>query len=217
MMNVKLLLMCLVLAGTACQATSQSGRENQETATPEPDVAITNDPDSSLADVFRPWDGHWRGTFSIYLDPNGQQPGEAQPRVTRPQIIEELDLELSSQIAVEQFYESTGPFYQTVRIVDTYGDGQQVESSGYNAVRGDSMICVVNKPDEQVLHLGEVPADQTIIWQRSLQDPTKVEYFYEWVEGDTYSILGWGYYGQDDPQLTPRMWFYATYRRVVEE
>ena len=193
----------------ACQSVSSEGETSSSDSSRKEML-----PDSSLADVFQPWDGHWKGTFSIYLDPNGQLPGKAQPRVSDPSILDSLGLELSSQIAVEQFYESTSPFYQTVRIVDTYADGRQVESAGYNEVRGDSLLCVVNKPGEQVVHIGKHPAPQTIIWGRKLSNPTTVEYFYEKVEGSTYSILGWGYYGKDDPSLTPKMWFYATYERV---
>ncbi|MEL6254923.1 MAG: hypothetical protein AAFR87_23150, partial [Bacteroidota bacterium] len=85
---------------------------------------------------------------------------------------------------------------------------------GYNKVEDTQILCVVNKPDEQVIHQGMVPADSTIIWGRDLRDPTKVEYFYEEIKANTYFIVGWGYYGEDDPELTPKTWFYAAYERV---
>jgi hypothetical protein len=173
-------------------------------------------PDSSYARVYQPWDGHWKGTFRIYLDPRGQQAKGTQPRITSRAYLDSLPLELSSELKVEQFYRSTTPFYQTVRIIDTYADGREVESRGYNVVRHDSLICVVNKPEEQVVHQGTTPVDSVLIWSRSLRDPTRIEYFYEKVQGDTYSILGWGYYGNDDPELSPRMWFWAEYERVEE-
>lgn len=174
-------------------------------------------PDSSLAGVFTPWDGHWRGTFTVYTHEAGQTDGSAQPNIRNRAALDSMPLRVSSQIQVEQFYRSESPFYQRVRILDTYpgedGQTKTVESTGYNTVRGDTLLCVVNKPDEQVIHQGRIPADSTLIWARDLRDPLKIEYFYEVVEGDTYSIIGWGYYGQDDPQKAPKTWFYAEYRR----
>jgi len=172
--------------------------------------------DSAYAYVFKPWDGHWKGTFTIYIDSTGQAPGNAQPRIKSRDALDNLPLEVNQTIEVEQFYESTSPFYQTVRILDTYesdGKTQTVESKGYNAVEKGQLVCVVNKPDEQVVHQGTSLPDSTLIWERSLSNPTKVEYFYEQVSNDTYYIVGWGYYGDDDPGKSPKMWFYGEYQK----
>ncbi len=172
--------------------------------------------DSLFANVFKPWDGNWKGTFSIYLDSLGQRKGQPQPRITSKSELDALSLILDQTIQVEQTYRSTSPFYQTVEIKDTYeqnGQLQTVTSNGYNTVEGGKMLCVVNKPDEQVIHNGTSLPDSIIVWERSLKEPTKIEYFYEQVAGDTYYIIGWGYYGDDDPALTPRMWFYGEYQR----
>ncbi len=213
--NSKLRLGLVLWVGiAACQsASTQEQKPQQESSLAARQVASIQ-ADTSLAGVYAAWDGHWKGTFTIYLDPRGQQDGLVQPSITDPTILDSLPLEVSGQLAVEQFYDSSDPYYQTVRIIDTYQDGRQVESQGYNAVRGDSMLCVVNKPDEQVIHLGRSPRDSVIIWGRKLSNPTKIEYFYEAVKGNTYSILGWGYYGQDDPNKSPRMWFWAEYEKV---
>lgn len=216
MKKIQLILLWTALSGLfACQSPAEQASQDAAQEPNPTQQAI--DPDSSLAGVYQPWDGHWRGTFTVYLDSTGQQPGEAQPPVTDPALLDSLPLQLSSQLSVEQFYQSTSPFHQTVRIIDTYADGRTVESTGYNTVRGDTMLCVVNKPDERVVHRGRHPAPQVIVWQRHLTQPLKIEYFYEKVDRDTYSILGWGYYGSDDPQLTPRTWFLAEYERVDSE
>lgn len=180
-------------------------------------LACQAQPDPGLADVFSPLDGTWKGTFIVYVDSTGQQKGESQPRITDPEILQRLPLKESARIDVQQIYKSESSYYQTVKITDTYEDGsgekKVVNSEGYNKVEGNKLICVVNKPDEQVVHKGSIPEENVIIWERSILDPTKIEYFYETVKADTYSILGWGYYGDDDPTLRPKTWFYAEYVR----
>lgn len=175
-------------------------------------------PDPNLARVFSPLDGTWKGTFIVFEDSTGQQKGESQPRITDPESLKNLPLKESVKIDVQQIYTSKSPYYQSVNIKDTYtdsnGNKQVVESEGYNKVEGSELICVVNKPDEQVIHQGSIPEDSVIVWERSLNNPTKIEYFYETVSENTYSILGWGYYGDDDPKLRPKTWFYAEYFRT---
>jgi len=180
-----------------------------------PNPEANPDPSPQLADVFAPWDGHWKGVFRIFTDTSGLDLHKMQPRIEDPSYILKGPFKESMRIEVKQFYESTSPFYQTVSIIDTYIDGsgqeQIVESSGFNAVIGDSLFCVVNKPDEQVVHTGIAREPQIIIWERDLRNPLKIEYFFEKVQADTYTILGWGYYGADDPSKGPKNWFYGEY------
>ena len=177
-------------------------------------------PDSSLAYTFLPWEGHWKGTFTIYEDPNGQQKGVPQPRINSLEHLNDLSLHPIQAIQVEQFYTSPTPFLQKVRIIDTYpgaeGISQQVESTGFNQVQGNTLICEVHKPDETVVHQGTLLPNQTLVWERNVTDPLKIEYFYEQVQDSTYYIVGWGYYGNDDPSLTPKTWFYGAYKKQIE-
>ncbi|MEM9936815.1 MAG: hypothetical protein AAF824_24515, partial [Bacteroidota bacterium] len=148
----------------------------------------------------------------------GQQEGEPFPEIKSLEELQALPLKETFRVQVQQEYVSESPFYQTVKITDTYLDGEgkkkTVISTGYNKVEGKNILCVVNKPDEQVIHQGEVPGTNTIVWSRDLRNPSlKIEYFYEKVENDTYYIVGWGYYGSDDPEKQPKMWFYAAYER----
>ncbi len=197
----------LIIALLACHAPKNQSASNSYTPTQQ---------DSVYAHVFKPWDGNWKGTFTIYLDSLGQKTGTAQPRIQSKAALDSLPLIQDQVIQVEQTYTSINPFYQTVEIQDTYmqnGAEKTVNSKGYNQVKNGEMICVVNKPAEQVVHEGTSLPDSTIIWERSLKDPTQIEYFYEQVSDNTYYIIGWGYYGDDDPRLTPRMWFYGEYQR----
>ncbi len=174
-------------------------------------------PDPSLANIFEPLDGTWKGIFTIYTDTTGQQPGNVQPRISDPSYLKQLPLKVTDQIEVVQVYVSESPFFQTVEITDTYTNSEgklnKVKSNGYNQVKGKELVCIVNKPDEQVIHQGSSPEENIIIWERQVTNPLKVEYFYEKVEEETYSILGWGYYGDDQPELSPKTWFYAEYKK----
>ncbi|MBX2842242.1 MAG: hypothetical protein KTR26_10745 [Flammeovirgaceae bacterium] len=76
------------------------------------------------------------------------------------------------------------------------------------------LICVVNKLNEQVIHQGSLDGKHTIIWSRNLTNPLKIEYFRETVYADSYSIIGWGYYGNDNPKLSPKTWFRGQYKRI---
>lgn len=173
------------------------------------------DADRTWAKVYRGLDGRWRGTFKIYVDTRGQRPG---PRPTAPDDLDPTPwakppFKLELEIAVEQEYVSESDLFQRVTIKDTYAD-KTVVSRGVNKVQGGKLWCVVEKPDDRVVHAGTREGAHTLIWQRDRAAPLAVEYFRETVRADTYSIVGWGYYGDDDPSLAPRRFFHATYRRA---
>ena len=174
--------------------------------------------DSVYADVFKPLDGIWQGTFYVYIDEQGQRKETARPLDIHPKLIKEQDLKEKMVIEVRQEYVSETPFFQRVKIRDTYfdekGTKRVVESHGVNKVHNGKLWCVVIKPDETVVHSGLVAGKETIIWQRNLPDPLKIEYFRETVLDKEYEIIGWGYYGTDDPELSPRYWFYGKYHRL---
>ncbi|RMG24796.1 MAG: hypothetical protein D6730_12005 [Bacteroidetes bacterium] len=190
-----LLLLCIALL-CACQAQQKQ---------------------QALAHVFQPLDGRWKGVFTVYTDTLGQREAPVQPRELSLELLQSLPLKVSQRIEVEQVYTSETPFFQRVHITDTYllpdGSRQVVESSGYNEVKRGKLICVVNKPDEKVVHQGSSLPGNVIVWERNLRSPTKIEYFYEQVDQQHYTIIGWGYYGQDNPNLSPRTWFYGQYTR----
>ncbi|MFQ5652729.1 MAG: hypothetical protein ACE5IY_22580 [bacterium] len=176
--------------------------------------------DTVFANVFTPLDGKWRGKFTVYVDERGQVVGTPQPRDIDEQFFRSLPLKVDLVVEVEQEYKSESPYFQRVTIRDAYVDqeGERTvsESRGVNKIQDGKMWCVVEKADETVIHAGELQGKRTIVWHRHLVDPLKLEYFKETVLETSYRILGWGYYGDDDPELSPRYWFEATYTRVEE-
>ncbi len=177
--------------------------------------------DTQYANVFKPLDGVWQGEFYVYRDRRGQVEGVAQPAQFDSTVIDSLPLELELVIDVRQSYRSQSPYFQRVEIRDTYTDAEGntrvEESRGVNKVQNGQLWCVVAKPDETVIHAGSLEGEHTIIWQRSVDEPLKIEYFRETVLSDRYAIIGWGYYGDDDPELRPEYWFEARYHRVEEK
>ncbi|MEO1268191.1 MAG: hypothetical protein AAFX99_08840 [Myxococcota bacterium] len=220
-----MLFMCVV---GGLMAWSGCTKAPQQPSSQPPIDAIALKPikveaDTPYAHVFKPLDGHWKGTFAIYTDTRGQT-GASSRRPT----IEELDPKvwkagepyaLQMTIDVDQRYTSESPYFQRVVIQDTYTDAEgnpkTVRSEGVNKVQEGKLWCVVVKPDETVIHTGESRGDGVLIWSRELLKPAiKVEYFYEEVQGDTYSITGWGIYAGDQPDQGPRMYFHGVYQRA---
>ncbi|MEO1053942.1 MAG: hypothetical protein AAFX87_25115 [Bacteroidota bacterium] len=173
------------------------------------------------ADVFKPLDGVWRGQFYVYSDPNGQTSAEsAQPKNIDLSTLVSLNLKNQFVIDVEQRYTSDNPWYQRVEIKDTYlkdGQEQVVKSSGVNKVEEGKLLCIVNKPDDQIIHSGAWDGKNTITWERDIREPLKIEFFSETVTDSAYTIVGWGYYGTDNPELNPKTWFFGDYKRVFED
>ena len=207
---MRLLFLSLLLTFLAsCQSS-----EAQQQAETVPAIRLDT---TQFTHVFQPWDGHWKGQFIVYGHEAGQVDGPVQPREINKATLEQMPLKENLRIDVEQHYVSTSPYYQTVAITDTYRDSKDslriVESSGYNQVTPEGMICVVNKPDEQVRHRGDALQPGTITWERHLPDPLKVEYFYETATDSFYTIVGWGYYGSDDTTLAPQTWFFGQYAK----
>lgn len=178
----------------------------------------TSPQNDKYAYVFKPLDGRWKGKFYVYTDSTGQHKGKSKPANIDSVYLAGLPLKTEQVIDVEQYYESIDPFNQKVIIKDTYVDEndhtQIIESNGVNKVENGDLICIVNKPEEKIVHHGQLEDDHIIIWERHLEDPLTIEYFREIVNNQKYTIYGWGYYGNDDPTLTPKTWFYGDYRRV---
>lgn len=170
------------------------------------------------ANIFKLLDGHWKGIFYVYTDTLGQQEKNSQPTDISKELLQTLPLKLLDRIEVEQFYQSLSPYQQKVNIKDTHTDksGEKItiESYGENLVVKGKLRCIVNKPSEQVIHEGIIAGNSTIIWQRNIPDPLKIEYFKETISESTYIIIGWGYYGDDDPDLSPKIWFLGEYTRI---
>ncbi|MFQ5604024.1 MAG: hypothetical protein ACE5HS_12220 [bacterium] len=176
--------------------------------------------DKRFADVFRMLDGTWEGRFFIYTVNNGQAAAPAQPESISLESFSKLDLQLQNVIQVQQKYASESPYFQRVWIrdmmVNQAGETQVIESQGVNKVQNGALWCVVIKPDEKVIHTGKLVDEHTIIWRREVRTPQRIEYFRETVIGDKYTILGWGYYGEDDPNLAPKYWFRGEYLKKTE-
>ena len=185
--------------------------KNQQSAQ-EAVLYVPKEVDKPFANVFQALDGTWQGTFYVYSDTLGQQ-DQKRLYTLSDSLFATLPLKIDLTILVTQHYTSESPYLQTVKITDRYTDGQVVESEGINKVENGKLWCVVDKPDEQVVHTGSLPDSHTIIWQREERSPLKIEYFQETVLDSTYTILGWGYYGADNPKLSPKTWFRGVYRR----
>ncbi len=168
--------------------------------------------DEEVQHVFSSWDGKWKGVFYIYSDPEGQKREHPLPRNIHMEIIEENKMIKVDSVIVFQEYQSLSPTLQSVQITDLVNN-QKVVSTGENKVVNGKLQCMVKKPDELVIHDGEITADGYLIWKRHQINPTKIEYFKEKVNGNQYTIIGWGYYGDDNPKLNPRTWFRAIYNR----
>ena len=158
-------------------------------------------------------DGVWKGQFFIYEDQNRVSKDEIDLKHISFNNIKKEGLVKIDSIDVEQMYISESPYFQRVTITDTYTSGQKVVSKGVNKIQEGQLWCVVQKPDETVIHHGITEGNRTIIWQRNEDSPQKIEYFKETVSDTSYHIIGWGYYQGDDTKLSPKLWFYAKYQR----
>jgi len=183
----------------------------------EPPSHITAE-DSSYAGVFLPLDGIWVGRFEIYEDSEGQRdlPKNSSIPLDTNYIKKQ---KLINSLDVRQQYVSKTPFYQQVSITDTYvndRDTTVVMSRGVNKIEGGQLWCVVEKPSEKIVHLGKFDPPNTIIWYRNETAPLKKEFFSETVNDENYTIVGYGYYGEDDPERMPKTWFIGRYHQLSE-
>ncbi|MBK7380029.1 MAG: hypothetical protein IPJ03_13635 [Ignavibacteriales bacterium] len=174
--------------------------------------------EQKYSDVLKPLDGQWQGEFKVYIDTLGQRAGLAQPKEIDFDSIKKSSLKLQSVIKAKHIYKSITPFRQEGEIIDiiTKSDGgaDTIISKAINFIEDGKLKCIVTKPNETVIHDGEYLGNNKIVWHRKLSNPLKIEYFKESVVDNHYIIIGWGYYGNDDPKLTPRIWFYADYIKM---
>ncbi|MDH7446188.1 hypothetical protein [Aquimarina sp. 2201CG14-23] len=169
--------------------------------------------DQKYTDVFKILDGVWKGEFLIFEDEKQLSINKIDLKNISLSSLQKDGIKQVNSIQVQQTYTSKSPYFQTVSIIDYYPDtGQKIISNGVNKIQNGILWCVVKKPNETVIHEGSASGN-TIIWQRKEQTPQKIEYFKETVSENFYEILGWGYYEGDNPELSPRLWFYAKYEK----
>lgn len=205
----------LFLLITACQSKNQVAINNIS------DPPVKSNKDERYSNVYAALDGTWKGTFTIYKDTTGQQPGDSQPENINAARLDSSWLKQTQEIRVKQVYHSLSPYFQKVTITDRYpkpdGTTKKVVSKGVNKVQEGNLWCVVRKPDETVIHEGTLAGPHTLIWQRNKKNPLKIEYFMETVNDNSYEIIGWGYYQGHDPEKGPAYWFHGNYSRTHEE
>ena len=178
------------------------------------DIPISKPVDSVFANVYQPLDGIWKGTFRIYEDTVRRTRLPSVLAKPQRKTLDQLPIKLVDTLLVVQEYRSQTPYFQNVTINDFYPQQQKtVLSKGVNKVQDGKMWCVVHKPDDTVIHHGSLEGSHTIIWERAESNPQRMEYFRETVQENSYQIIGYGYYEGDDPEMMPRLWFYATYER----
>ena len=178
------------------------------------EAPVFNQADKSHADAFKILDGTWKGMFLIYQDQNIVSKTEKELKNISPDIFKKGNFKLINSIEVTQVYTSESPYFQRVTITDFYPDsGKKEISKGVNKIQDGKALCVVHKPQEVVIHDGQILPNNTIIWSRSEKQPQRIEYFKETVSDQFYEIIGWGYYEGDDPKMSPKLWFYSKYER----
>lgn len=214
-MKKLMLSLLILLMATACrQSAPKPLPENVAELSPSPEIFPA---DKKYEGVFQMLDGVWEGVFYVYEDSLGQRPGKSRPKIENLEFAD-FPLKLVKEIYVRQTYHSETPYFQRVIIIDRVvvaeGDTQTVVSEGVNKVMDGQLWCIVKKPDETIIHRGQLKDANTIIWERDEKNPRRIEYFHESVEGDYYKIIGWGYYENDDPRLSPRVWYVGDYSRV---
>lgn len=192
-----------------CYINACNSQVKVEDTSQAPEVKET---DRKHAGVFKILDGSWKGTFQIYEDESTENLGKRNLKKLDISDIKKSNLKLINSIDVRQVYTSETPFFQRVTITDFYpSSGKEITSSGVNKIQDGEMWCVVKKSDELVIHKGLTDGTNTIIWYS--ENTEKSEYFKETVSTQFYEIIGWGYYGEDDREMTPRLWFYGKYER----
>ncbi|NAS32207.1 hypothetical protein GTQ40_14575 [Flavobacteriaceae bacterium R38] len=175
---------------------------------------VFNEADTQYKNVFKVLDGTWKGKFLIYQDQQLGAKNSIELKDISEESIKKNGFKLINSIDVTQVYTSESPYFQKVTITDYYPDTKKQEvSNGVNKIQDGHMWCVVRKPNETVIHDGITDGDDTIIWSRNEKAPQRIEYFKETVSTNTYEIVGWGYYEGDDPEKSPKLWFYAKYDR----
>ncbi|MCC1484063.1 hypothetical protein [Winogradskyella immobilis] len=175
------------------------------------DIPQVTQADKTLANVYKPLDGTWKGVFLVKQDDSlVKKPKNLQDKAVMLKFINAA--KTVNTINVTQVYTSESPYFQKVSITDFYPDtGKTEQSKGVNKIQDGKMWCVVHKPSDTVIHEGSTPNLETIIWQSN--KPKRIEYFYETVTKDYYEIIGYGYYNDDDTSLSPKLWFYGKYER----
>ncbi|GAB4297790.1 MAG: hypothetical protein Kow0098_22430 [Ignavibacteriaceae bacterium] len=178
------------------------------------------DENERLTGIFSILDGRWEGTFYIYADTSDRLEYPAMPKEISEKYFHSLPLKLVDSVSTIHIYHSENSFRQSGEIIDKYFDKKgrlrTVKSKAENYVENGKLKCLVRKPDEEVRHNGELIDKNTFLWYRKINNPVKAEFFRETVDSLHYKIIGWGYYGNDDTNLSPRNWFYADYIKTGE-
>lgn len=174
--------------------------------------------DQKYAGAFSALEGVWEGVFSVYEDSLGQTGGISLPKNLLEIDLAELNLRPLQMQETRVEYVSKNPYFQQVTIRDIHTDenGQKREtvSRGAYKVQDGKLWYVLKKSGETRVYQGKRVRRNVVIWQQDSREPLQIEYYAQMIEGDFYKIWGWGYYRNDDINLTPRVWFVGDYYKI---
>lgn len=209
MVILRFLKVAFCLLVVSCSVIIDSSAQDDLLQEPEYSQA-----DYRYADVFEILDGEWQGEFIIYEDSKPSALSVVNLNNLSLANLDKKSIKEVNRIKVKQVYTSESRYFQRVVITDTYPDSDKVEvSNGVNKIEDGKMWCIVNKPNETIVHSGSTRDNNTILWQSYQNDPQKIEFFQETVGGKYYEIIGFGYYTKDDSSKSPPLWFYGKYER----
>lgn len=178
------------------------------------DMPVASEADSAFNKVFSGLHGKWVGDIEVFRDDSGAARDEDILHDLTPSVFNRPKVNSVQMMRSYRRFESQTPYFQKADLQDVYlANNASVVSEGVNKVQDGKLWRVIHKPDETIIREGTMDGPETIIWQRNEQNPQKIEYFRETVSGDTYTVLGWGYYEGDDTSLMPRYWYYGFYKR----
>jgi len=213
MKSTLLFVLSLWLVYSGCKSTPESVVIEDIASPPR-----VTEADQKYAGAFFALEGVWEGVFSVYEDSLGQTEGISQPQNLMEIDLAELNLRPLHMQETRLEYVSKNPYFQQVTIRDVHtdenGQKREVVSRGAYKVQDGKLWYALKKSDETLVYQGKRVRRNIVFWQRDSRDPLQIEYYAQMVEGDFYKIWGWGYYRNDDINLTPRVWFVGDYYKI---
>ncbi|MDG2417532.1 MAG: hypothetical protein P8M17_00975 [Saprospiraceae bacterium] len=174
--------------------------------------------DKKLADVFKKYEGTWKGNYITIKDIDPLLKTSIDLENLRLDYVTKPGLTLMNNYEAEHVFLSKSPYFQEISFYDFYPrERKTISTAGNNRVENGKIYRYLTNLNESITLNGTIKNDSTIVWLFEQEKPQRIEFYQETISENFIEVIGYKYDELDRLDLGPKKWFYGKFVKALSE